>query len=130
MVRWSGVFAPNSCYRKLIAPNPSVKKGFQFEDDAAPGPDASAPPKRKFKNYTWSKMLAKVFKFEVTVCPDCGGTLQKIAAVLDPQQVRRYLRHVGLEYEAPARAPPRRVQGSFHYEDEVSPEQYDADGPT
>ena len=130
LVRWSGVFAPNSRYRKLIAPNPSVKKGFQFEDDSATEADGSMLPKRMFKNYTWSKMLAKVFKIDFTICPDCGGSLEKIAAVLDPQQVRRYLKYVGLEYEAPARAPPSRVQGCFNYQDEVSPEQYNPDEST
>jgi len=52
-VRWAGVFAPNSPYRKEISLEAEIKKGFQFE---------SADEKDGIKNYAWSKMLAKVFK--------------------------------------------------------------------
>jgi hypothetical protein len=51
LVRWSGVFAPNSLYRKEITLKPEAKKGFDFKEieDGAGG---------RRKNYTWSKMLA------------------------------------------------------------------------
>jgi Putative transposase len=57
LVRWSGVFAPNSPYRKDITIRPEMRKGFQFTSD-----ETSAEKTRTFKNYTWSKMLAvKIF---------------------------------------------------------------------
>jgi len=39
-------------------------------------------------------------------------------------QVRRYLKHENIDYEAPARAPPRYQQGEFDFEDG----QYHPDG--
>ena len=109
LVRWAGVFAPKSPYRKDITLRPEIKKGFQFGS----GKDEE---KGEFKNYTWSKMLAQVFKVDVTKCDQCGGDIVKVCAVTDPMQARRYLKHVGLDYEPPPRAPPRCEQGEFHFE--------------
>jgi hypothetical protein len=111
LVRWAGVFAPNSPYRKDITIRPEIKKGFQFSND-----DDGAEKTRTFKNYTWSKMLAHVFKIDVTKCEQCGGNLVKVCAVTDLTQARRYLKHVGLDYESPPRAPPRFEQGEFDFE--------------
>lgn len=71
LVRWGGVFAPNSPVRKQITLKPSVKKGFQFAEK-----DQDNEP-RVFKNHSWSKMLAKAFKIDVTTCDHCGGKLKK-----------------------------------------------------
>ena len=96
LVRWAGVFAPNSPYRKDITLRPEIKKGCQFGS----GTDEE---KGEFKNYTWSKMLAQVFKVDVTKCDQCGGDLVKVCAVTDSLQARRYLKHVGPDYEPPPR---------------------------
>jgi hypothetical protein len=67
-------------------------------------------------NYSWAKMLARVFKVDGTKCPSCGGDLAKLAAVTDPMAARRYFKHAGIPHDAPARAPPRSVQGEFECE--------------
>ena len=97
LVRWSGSFAPGSKYRRKIILNPSNKKGFSFENDDR-GP----------RNYSWAKLLARVFGVDVLSCP-CGGAFSPKGALKDPLEIGRYLRHVGLEGRPPARAPPRRV---------------------
>ena len=107
----AGVFAPNSPYRKDITLRPEIKKGFQFTND-----EAIAEKTRTFKNHTWSKMLAHVFKIDVLKSEQCGGNLVKVCAVTDLMQARRYLKHVGLDYEPPPRAPPRFEQGEFTFE--------------
>jgi hypothetical protein len=53
---------------------------------------------------------------DATKCTTCGGDLVKLAAITDPMTARRYLRHVGIPHDAPARAPPRSVQGEFEFE--------------
>ena len=60
--------------------HPEVKKGFQFRED---DDDSDAQPLR---NYSWSKLLAKVFKIDVTTCDACGGPMKKISAITDPIQ--------------------------------------------
>jgi hypothetical protein len=62
LVRWAGVFAPNSPYRKKITLKPEIKKGFQFKGETE---------KNGFKDFSWSKMLAQVFKIDVTKCESC-----------------------------------------------------------
>lgn len=98
LVRWAGVLAPNSPYRQDITLKPQIKKGFQFQE----GNDNNEKP----KNYSWSKMLAKVFKIDVTTCEDCGGKMRAVCSVFDPDGIRRYLTHINVDYEPPARAPP------------------------
>ena len=107
LVKWSGVFAPNSPHRKNITLKPDIKKGFDFNDKDL---DAKA-----IKNYSWSKMLAKVFKIDVTKCQRCNGDMAVMAALIDRSEVARYLTHVGIEHEAPIRAPPRYIEESFDF---------------
>ena len=65
-----------------------------------------APPFRPHR-LTWATLLARVFAFDVTVCPACGGRLRLIAALTDPVSVRRYLQGVGLPTEPPPLIPPK-----------------------
>ena len=110
MVRWSGSFAPNSKYRRKIILNPSNKKGFNFENNDR-GP----------RNYSWAKLLARVFGVDVLSCP-CGGGFSPKGALKEPLEIGRYLRHVGLDDSPPARAPPRKevyeLDFTGNYEDE------------
>lgn len=108
LVKWSGVFAPNSPHRKNITLKPNVKKGFAFKSN-----DTEDNP---LKNYSWSEMLAKVFKIDVTKCEHFNGDMAVMAAIIDRSEVARYLKHVGIEHEAPTRAPPRYKEESFDFD--------------
>jgi len=107
LVRWAGVFAPNSPYRKKITLRPEIKKGFQFKGETE---------KSGFKNYSWSKMLAHVFKIDVTKCESCGGDMVPICSVIERDSVKRYLSHIGLDPDPPPRAPARSVQGALDFD--------------
>jgi len=106
----NSVFAANSSLRKKIILQPKEKKGFDFDDD-----------EKVAKNSSWAKMLARVFKIDVLHC-ECGGSLQPIAAIQEREQIKRYLKHINLDYDPPARAPPRNIQESFDF-DQSHPEQ-------
>jgi hypothetical protein len=114
LVRWAGVFAPHSPFRKEITLKPENKKGFQFDAESQ---------KSVRKNHSWSKMLARVFKIDVTHCPSCGGPLLPICKVTDGDSIRRYLEHIGVDYRPPPRAPPRMVQGDWDFDQ--TPEGYE-----
>ena len=90
---------------------PNKKKGFQFQEF-----DETS---NKFKNYRWAKMLARVFKIEVTNCDKCGGNMRAIAAITSTDAIKRYLKHVGIENTPPARAPPRLVQNQLDFEYDI-----------
>ncbi|MCX6124078.1 MAG: hypothetical protein NTV34_04925, partial [Proteobacteria bacterium] len=51
-----------------------------------------------------------VFKIDVTKCVHCEGKLRAVAAIQDREEITRYLKHQGIDHEAPARAPPRYRQ--------------------
>ena len=122
LVRWAGVLAPNSPYRKDITLKPQIKKGFQFQDE-----NDKESQVLKRKNNSWSKMLAKVFKIDVSKCTECNGEMRAICSVIEPSSVQRYLKHINMDYEPPARAPPKlsqeyqNIDQSFHF-DEQEPE--------
>ena len=107
LVRWGGVMAPNSSFRREITLKPEIKKGFQFREEQKEG---------GFKNYSWSKMLAQVFKIDVTKCESCGGDLVPVAAVMERDSVQRYLRHLGLDPDPSPLTPARTSQGIFDFD--------------
>ena len=111
LVRWGGVFAANSPFRKKIILKPEEKKGFDFREG-----------EKRRVNKSWSLMLARVFKLDVLKCV-CSGDLTPLGSVQDPDEVRRYLKHTNIEYDPPPRGPPGEMQGSFGFE-----QQYDTDG--
>jgi hypothetical protein len=110
LVRWSGVFAPNSPLRPDIILKPEIKKGFQFKNESENLPVEGS------KNSTWASLLKRTFKFDMTQCLACGGEVRFIGAVRDPGSIIRYLRHVGVDHEAPSRAPPKRTTASFEFD--------------
>lgn len=95
LVRHGGIFAPAHPLRKLIAPNPEEKKVYEPEKKKIPACDKEEGA-RKVKNHSWAKMLKRVFEIDVGTCDACGDDMIIIAAVHDPIQVKRYLKHVGL----------------------------------
>jgi hypothetical protein len=124
LVRWGGVFAPNSPVRKQITLKPSVRKGFQFAEK-----DQDNEP-RAFKNHSWSKMLAKAFKIDVTTCDHCGGKLQKVCAVNDKDSIRRYLMHLGIDPDPPLRSPARTEASELDFDHRQVDQNSDDELPT
>jgi hypothetical protein len=119
LVKWNGIFRSNSPIRKKIILRPEIKKGFQFKEEAV----IDDPNKPKQLNHAWSRLLARVFKIDVTNCchPQCEGKLSAIAAIQDRDEIIRYLKHEGIDYEPPPRAPPKYWQ--------QSPKGFDPDEP-
>ncbi|MDQ3776935.1 MAG: hypothetical protein M3461_22595 [Pseudomonadota bacterium] len=56
---------------------------------------------------SWAQLLKRVFAIDMEHCPNCGGTLTILAAILDPTVIAKILAHLGLPIRAPPRAPAR-----------------------
>ena len=56
---------------------------------------------------TWARLLKRVFDFDLEHCPNCGGELKIIAAILEQPVIANILTHLGLQARAPPRAPAR-----------------------
>jgi hypothetical protein len=115
MVRWGGVFAPNSPYRKDITLKPDIKKGL-YPTNEAFGDETGQAEKVRSKRDSWAKMLARVFKIDITKCSSCGGQIRFVCAVMESRAIRRYFEHIGIDLHPPYRAAPRggeARQGEF-----------------
>ncbi len=100
LLRYHGVFAPNSKERKEIVPvSPSPERAEEEEAEKRP------------KNRTWSELLKRTFAIDVLKCSACGGQMRLISHIEEPVVVTRILDHLGLPTVAPkiagARAPPQ-----------------------
>ena len=56
---------------------------------------------------SWAKLLKRVFDVDLEHCPNCGGELKIIAAILEQPVIEKILTHLGLQARAPPRAPAR-----------------------
>ena len=97
------VLAPNAKWRREVVDfgRPQVEKASS----------ASIPKKVvDSHNRTWAELMRRGLEIDVLECPDCGGRLRFVAAILLSNAIRRILRHLGLSSDpvqlAPARAPP------------------------
>ncbi len=72
---------------------------------------------------TWSRLLKRVFKIDVTQCKACGGKLhpENCEIVTDRLLVAAILAGLGLNALLPRRGPPRRCQGLFDPDIDQSP---------
>ena len=103
-MRWGGVFASASPYRKKIVLRPEVSKGFRFEENETSSEiDTEIDKenlKENFKKSSWARLLSKVFGVDVLKCA-CGSELKPVSAILKGDEIKRYLRHLGLDADPP-----------------------------
>ena len=98
LVRYHGVFAPNSKMRKFIVPKKSTRsvmklknkghdKRHKMAEQAASRNDLVAP-------LTWAQRLKRVFNIDITLCPLCGRTMRVIPEITDPDIIQKILDHI------------------------------------
>ncbi len=103
LIRFHGVLAPNAKLRSQVVPDES-----QPESAQAAGPEASLAHGRAGR-IGWARLLKRVFGIDIEHCPNCGGELKIIAAILERAVIERILTHLGLQARAPPRAPARET---------------------
>jgi hypothetical protein len=94
------VFAPNFKRRDEIILAPGRRKSKVSLGSQA----AEKSTKSKVTSGCWARFLKRVFAIDVSRCPRRRSDLEIIAAVLDPIQIGRYLKHKGMPAAPPARA--------------------------
>ena len=103
LIRFHGVLAPNAKLRALVVPQ-------------EPEPAAQAAPPAECEancahhrpvRLSWAKVLKRVFDLDLEHCPNCGGELKIIAAILEEPVIEKILTHLGLQARAPPRAAAR-----------------------
>ena len=108
MTRFHGVFAPNAAWRKLI-----VVEGLgKLIEEKLGMVSKPGRPKRELtaeEKYTWATMLRRIYKIDLTICPDCQGRLRLRRKVLDPVEAKKIIEGMGLSIRPPPTKPSRVV---------------------
>ena len=75
-------------------------KGFKFEENEASSEIDKENLKESFKKSSWARLLSRVFGIDVLKC-ECGSELKPVSAILKGDEIKRYLRHLGLDADPP-----------------------------
>jgi len=106
LIRFHGVLAPNAKLRAQVVPQEPEPPA-----QAAPPVECEAPcAHHRPVRLSWAKLLKRVFEIDMAHCPNCGGELKIIAAILEQPVIEKILTHLGLEARAPPRTPARGSQ--------------------
>jgi len=108
LIRFHGVLAPNAKLRAQVVP--------QEPEQPEPPTQAATPAEceatcthHRPVRLSWAKLLKRVFEVDLEHCPNCGGQLKIIAAILESPVIEKILTHLALQ----ARAPPRTPAGGL-----------------
>ena len=101
LIRFHGVLAPNAKLRALVVPQEPEAP------EAKPADCEANCAHHRPVRLSWAKLLKRVFDFDLEHCPNCGGELKIIAAILEAPVIEKILTHLGLQARAPPRAPAR-----------------------
>ena len=105
LVRYWGVFAPNSKYRAQVIPGltrAQIKEKKTRENNKDPKETPNP-----LKKSSWAKLLAKVFQIDISKCKSCGEDMRIISSIEDPMVIQKILTHCGLDPIPPPIAPDR-----------------------
>jgi hypothetical protein len=103
LMRYGGCLAPHSNLRSAIIPTPR-QQGLEEPEGGRTSP-----------NWTWARLLKRVFSIDMERCPVCQqGRLRIIAAITERSVIQKILRHWKLAVDPPPIVPAR--QAAFVWE--------------
>ena len=103
LIRFHGVLGPNADLRAMVVPSGPAERAEAAHPAACEPNCAHHGPVR----LSWARLLKRVFELDLEHCPNCGGELKIIAAILETPVIEKILTHLGLQARAPPRAPAR-----------------------
>ena len=107
LIRFHGVLAPNAKLRALVVPQVVPQESEPAAQQAKPAECEANCAHHRPVRLSWAKLLKRVFEIDMEHCPNCGGQLKIIAAILEQPVIEKILTHLGLQARAPPRAPAR-----------------------
>ena len=110
LIRFHGVLAPNAKLRAQVVPQVVPQEPEPPVQAAPPAECEATCAHHRPVRLRWAKLLKRVFEIDVAHCPNCGGELKIIAAIMEQPVIDKILTHLGLQARARPRAPARRSQ--------------------
>ncbi len=126
LVRYHGVFAPNSPWRAVIVPGvpraawgcegnsvrsaaiTTPKNGALADVVLAEPREGARPARSTAARIDWATLMHRVWGWDVLACPRCEGRMKFVAVIKDREVIVRILTHVGLSAAQVSTAPARR----------------------
>ena len=103
MACWRSHFANSATLRATVVPQELVESTPAAQPAAC---EANCAHRRAVR-LSWARLLERVFELDLEHCPNCGGELKLIAAIVEAPVIERILTHLGLQARAPPRASAR-----------------------
>ena len=101
------MLAPNAKLRALVVPQVVPQEPEAAEQEAKPADGEANRAHHRPVRLNWAKLLKRVFDLDLEHCPNCGGELKIIAAILEQPVIEKILTHLELQARAPPRAAAR-----------------------
>jgi hypothetical protein len=103
LIRFFGVFAPNSQYRMTITQEKKVKPRTRSDK-------GNKTVTEKRQSMTWAQRLKRVFIIDIETCETCQGQVKVIACIEDPVVIKKILEHLkSNEAKATGKLPQLRA---------------------
>ena len=83
LIRFHGVLAPNAKVRALVVPQEVLQAPKPAPQEAKPAECEANCAHYRPVRLRWAKLLKRVFDLDLEHCPNCGGELKIIAAILE-----------------------------------------------
>jgi Putative transposase len=141
LVRYHGILGPAAKDRAKVVPTPQAPPAPDSAVAEAAGTgkagegesrDIDLGKLPRVSRLPWALLLQRVFMTDALTCPKCQGRMKILAAITEPEAIRKILDHLGIPSEAPphtaARPPPqaelsgRSDLAEVDYADPPSPE--------
>jgi hypothetical protein len=119
LTRYHGVLGPASRWRKSVVPRPREPSPSTVE---RPTNVLSARHWARLRNgldlapegrICWATLLRRTFAVDVLTCPSCGGRMEPLDIVIDPDQVSALVARLGLDGRSPPLARARDPTDDF-----------------
>ena len=120
LIHYTGVFAANSNWRKIIVPkslDSKCKHCNQITEEHCSDEVhkifksdcyiASQEPNPRERYLDWASLMKRVYGKDILNCSECGKPRKIIAYIDDPPIVRKILIHLGMPTTGPPRSPAR-----------------------
>ncbi len=125
LVRYHGVFAPNSPWRAVVVPGvtsvarvcegrsarsaaiATLKRGALADVALAEPYEGAVRARNTAGRIDWATLMHRVWGWDALACPRCEGRMKLIAVIKDREVIVRILTHVGLPAAQVSTAPAR-----------------------
>ena len=101
------MLAPNAKLRALVVPQEVLQAPKPAPQEPKPAECEANCAHHRPVRLSWAKLLERVFDLDLEHCPNCGGELKIIAAILEQPVIEKIFTHLGLQARASPRAPAR-----------------------